>query len=495
MILPLFVNGQIRRKDAATYNNRSSYEKDLFIRAEKTAYEKATKEDIYSYDALKTYLDDKKMSVEDLKKSDSELGKLFKQVVSKGKDFPDEYKNMWKREFYDYQFYKIYNDLDKKNRMNDSIDRNRWFDSDIYLGLKLYCMQNVPPMDKECSEMIDKYGVDKIKAYNHFVKEAQPVKPTEIVKNANLGNKELTDEELASIKGLDIFGLHSFLKKRLSDIASLKDLYSIVLGDMDYGTNKRLIPDYDDNIDVRKRPSKLEFVYNQEKNKPKVKELDSLFHQWKEIVKSRSWDYYYLSKSSNFIKACADIKEALEYRKNNPLADGVYKIGSEEVPCKVVDDKLVVDGICTLTLVDDQYPNATGDWYKKRTSNLKMVVKVENGVAVSKTFSGTQKVWMPDENVYKRTQGSTLEKTARTLEAKPVVVKTINMADVANFLDFKLVQDRMLDRLVFTQDPDASLSHLCKCYLEGSSEKGNEDWYLERIKMPIQPVDISKVIE
>ena len=109
--------------------------------------------------------------------------------------------------------------------------------------------------------------------------------------------KKLTDENLASLKGLDIFGLHSFLRKKLSDINSLTELYSIVLGEMDYGTNKRLIPDYDDNIDVRKRPSKLEFVYNQEKNKPKVKELDSLFHQWKEIVKNHSWDYYHLSKT------------------------------------------------------------------------------------------------------------------------------------------------------------------------------------------------------
>jgi len=74
-------------------------------------------------------------------------------------------------------------------------------------------------------------------------------------------------------------------------------------------------------------------------------------------------------------------------------------------------------------------------------------------------------------------------------------VKTINMADVADFLDFKLVQDKMLDRLVFSQDPDASLSHLCKCYLEGASEKGEEDWYIKKIKLPIQPVDISKVIE
>lgn len=495
ILLPLIANAQISRKNSGAYNNRSSYEKDIMDRADKAAFKKASSEDIFSYDVLKYYLDDKKLSVEDLKKTDSELGKLFKQVVSKQKDFPYEYKNMWRREYYDYLFYKTYDELDKKNRLNDSIDRNRWFDSDIYMGLKLYCMQIVPPLDKDCSELIEQFDVDINKAYNHFANYSRPVKPIEIIQRAGLLKTDCTDEDLANIKDIDIIGLHCFLKEKLSEKTNLKEVYLAVLGEMGYGTIKRLIPDYDDNIAVSKRPSKSDFVFSQEKNKPRVKELDSLYNQWKEIVKSREWDYYQLSKRITFKDKCSKIKEALEFRENNPLKDGVYKIGDVNVPCIVVDDKLVVDGICTLTLVDNQYPNATGDWYKKRTSDLKMVVKVVKGVAVSKTFSGTQKVWMPDENVYKRTKGGTLEKTAKTLAAKPVVVKTINMADVAHFLDFKLVQDRMLDRLVFSQDPDVSLSHLCKCYLEGASEKGNEDWYLERIKLPIQSVDISLVIE
>lgn len=497
IIVPLLANAQIKRKSAAYYNNRSNYEKDLRDKAEKAAFKKASSEEIFSYDVLKSYLDDKNLSVDDLKKSDPELGKLFKQVVSKGKEFPYEYKNKWRQDYYEYLLNKNYDDLDKKARLNDSIDRNRWFESDIYLGLKLYCMQAIPPMDKECSELIERFGVDKLKAYNHFVNYSRPVKPIDIIGKTGLGKKEYTDDDLANLRDIDIIGLHCFLIERLSEKTNLKEIYSAVLGEMGYGTVKRLIPDYDDSAQpvYHSGPSKSEFVFSQEKNNPKVKELDSLYHQWKEIVKSRKWDYYKLSKRAPFRKACSDIKEALEYRENNPLKDGIYKIGDVEVPCKVVDDKLVVDGVCTLTLVENQYPNATGDWYKKRTSDLKLVVKVVNGVAVSKTFSGTQKVWMPDENVYKKTKGGTLEKTAKTLEAKPVVVKTINVADVAHYLDFKLVQDRMLDRLVFSQDPDASLSHLCKCYLEGTSEKGDDEWYLKKIKLPIQPVDISQVIE
>ena len=489
MIFPLFVNGQIDRVDYRRYANATSYIKRLYYKAEETAYNMAMKEDIFTYDALKNYLDDKNETVDDYKRT--EFGRMFKQVVSKGKDFPKENRFRWRQFYYNYLFNKTYDELDKKTRINDSIARNRWFDSDIYLGLKLYCMQDVPPMDKECSEMIEKYGVDKLKAYNHFVKEAQPINPTDFVR-ASIGKKDPTDEDLASIKGLDVIGLQSFLNKALIHTRDLEFLYRLVLKEMGYNTSHdAMIPDYIDNY----LQNKFDFVFSQEKNKPKLKELDSLFHKWKEIVKSRIWDYYQLSESRGFKKACANIKEALEYRKNHPLADGVYNVGNEQVPCKVFDDKLVVDGICILTEVDDQYPHATGDWYKKRTSNLKMVVKVENGVAVSKKFSGTQKVWMPDENVFKRTQGSFIQKTAKTLAAKPVVVKTINVADVAHYFDFKIIQDRILDRLVFYRDPDASLSHLCKCYLEGDSEYGNDDWYLERIKLPIQSVDISKVIE
>ena len=489
MIFPLFVNGQINRVRGDRYHNRPYYEYTVYKEAENATYEKAMKDDIFSYDVLKKYLDDKNKTVEDYKKT--ELGRMFKQVVSKGKAFPEEDKKLWRQVYYDYLYQIIFDELDKKKKTNDSIARNKWFDSDIYLGLKLYCMQDVPTMDNECSEMIEKYGVDKLKAYNHFVKEAPSVMPTGII-HATFGKKVPTNEELASIKELDVIGLQSFLNKKLNNIDNLRRLYSSVLEEMGYNLSIRSItPGYNEH----KYISKLDFLIDQEENKPKLKELDSLFHKWKEIMKSHVWDYYQLSKSSGFKKACANIKEALEYRKNHPLADGVYKVGDEQVPCKVLDDKLVVDGICTLTAVDDQYPHATGDWYKKRTSNFKMVVKVENGVAVSKKFSGTQKVWMPDENVYKRTQGSTIQKTAKTLAAKPVVVKTINVADVAHYLDFKIAQDRMLDRLVFYRDTDTSLSHLCKCYLEGESAMGNDDWYLERIKLPIQPVDISKVIE
>jgi hypothetical protein len=53
----------------------------------------------------------------------------------------------------------------------------------------------------------------------------------------------------------------------------------------------------------------------------------------------------------------------------------------------------------------------------------------------------------------------------------------------------------MLDKLAFSKDPDVSLQHLCKKYLEGAEEMGDKDWYLKKIKMPLQPVDLSKVYE
>lgn len=493
----LFANAQyveypINRKAAGNYKHQTIYDKELFNKVEKDAFNRVSRNDIYSYEVLQSYLDERNMSVDDLKKENSELGKLFKQVVTKKKDFPNEYKRSWRQEYYNYLFDKTYSELDKKNRQNDSVDRYKWIDSEIYMGLKLYCSQTVPPMDNESSYLIEKYNVDKFKAFNHYVSYAQPVKPSTIVEKANIRLLDPSNEELAKITELDINGLRSFLQEKMRDINNFIDLYGSILKESGY-FERRIIPDFDTYS--RNSPSREEFVYGQEKNNPRVIELNRLYDQWKDTEKNHSWDYYLLSKSSRFKKACTDIIDAINYRKTNPLTNGVYKIGSFEVPYKVVDDKLVVDGICTITYVDDQYPNATGEWYKKRTPNFKMVVKVENGVAVSKTFSGTQKVWMPDENVYKRTKGGYLEKTAATLAAKPVVVKTINVADVANNLDFKIAQNNMLDKLAFSKDPDVSLQHLCKKYLEGAEEMGDKDWYLKKIKMPLQPVDLSKVYE
>ena len=496
----LFANAQyadypINRKAAGNYKHRTSYDKELFNRVEKEAFASVSRNNIYTYEVLQAYLDNRKMNVDDFKKENSELGKLFKQVVLKKKEFPNEFKRRWKQEYYNYLFEKAYNELDKNNRLNDSIARNNWSDSEIYLGLRLYCLQTIPPIDKEILEMIEKYDVDKKKAYNHFVLYSDAVKPSTIIENASVIKSNPSDEELASLKNINIHGLRNFLKQKMSDINSLRELYFAILKENDYNVSRRLIPDYDDYSDIRSRPSKYDFIWEQEKTNPKVVELDRLYSQWKEIEKERGWDYYYLSKNTRFNKACADINEAIDYRKNNPLTGGVYKTETIEVPYKVVDDKLVVDGLCTIIFVNDQNPNATGDRYKKRTSNLKMVVKVDNGIAVNKVFTGTQKTWMPDENVYKRTKGGFLEKTAATLAAKPVVVKTINVADVAEHVEYKIVQDNMLDELVFSKDPDVSLQHLCKSYLEGASEKGQEDWYLKKIKMPLQPVDVSKVYE
>ena len=500
IISTLFVCAQsvvypIDRKSAGNYKHKTTYDKELFNKVEIDAFNKVSKDNIYSYEVLQSYLDERNIGIEELKKENSDLGKLFKVVVAKKKEFPNEYKRRWRQEYYNYLFDKAYSELDNKNRQKDSLDRNDWSGSDIYLGLRLYCLQTVPPMIKDCSEIIDKFGVDKQKAFNHFVNYTQSVNPSAIIEKAGIKKKDPSDEELTTLKVVDIHGLRNFLHQKLSDANSLRKVYFAILKEINYNYNNRLLPDYDDYSDIRNRPSKSDFIWEKENKSPKVLELDRLYKQWKDTEKERGWDYNLLSKNTKFNKACSDINEAIEYRKNNPLTGGVYKTETIEVPYKVVGDKLVVDGICTIIYKDEQYPKATGEWYKKRTPDFKMVVKVENGKAVSKTFSGTQKVWMPDENVYKRTQGGYLEKTAATLAAKPVVVKTINVADVAHYLDFKIAQNNMLDKLAFSKDPDVSLQHLCKSYLEGAEEMGDKEWYLKKIKMPLQPVDLSKVYE
>ena len=89
-------------------------------------------------------------------------------------------------------------------------------------------------MDNESSYLIEKYNVDKFKAFNHYVSYAQPVKPSTIVEKANIRLLDPSNEELAKITELDINGLRSFLQEKMRDINNFIDLYGSILKESGY---------------------------------------------------------------------------------------------------------------------------------------------------------------------------------------------------------------------------------------------------------------------
>ena len=242
----------------------------------------------------------------------------------------------------------------------------------------------------------------------------------------------------------------------------------------------------------------VKLSYEKDKNSANVIELEALYTKWNRMVSDYMWEKYALANNKEFNAACVDLNNALEYRKTHPLEGGVIretiKISDtnhviKEIPYKVLGDELVADGTCILNFVDEQYKNANGDWYKKYTMNVKVIIKVENGIAISKSFSGIHKVWSPDKKVWDRTKGGFLEKTANTLDAKPVVVKTNDMSKIEN-PSIIISQDYINEYLRFSYERDVSISHLCKEYLKNPTKS---QYYLNVLKMPLRPIDTSKI--
>lgn len=287
--------------------------------------------------------------------------------------------------------------------------------------------------------------------------------------------------------------LHNYLKNNLKD-SVIKNLYGQVLKETGY-LKKRDIPGIEPSWSDLK---KINALYEKDKNSDNVKELVALYTQWDKMTSDYLWEKYALSENKEFNEACSALNNALEYRRTHPLENGVIRGTvtisetnhvTKEIPYKVVGDELVVDGTCILNFVDDQYKNANGDWYKKYTMNVKVIIKVEDGIAISKSISGIHKVWSPDKKVWDRTQGGFLEKTANTLDAKPVVVKTNDLSKMEN-PNIIISQDYIDEYLRFSYEHDVSIYNLCREYLNNPTKS---QYFLDVLKMPLRPIDTSKI--
>lgn len=460
----------------------------LIRQADRLAYERACNDSIYTREVMLSYLDYKKISIDEVSEK-SQLKDIFKRVVTKRKKFKDEDRNTWKQEFYYYEFDKIMDLLKKKVATEDSLQRYDWSGSDLYLGLKMYCLHGIPEITNNNYKLLEKYNVDIDDIYRHYIGYYPFEKPTSILQKLHI--TEIRDK--SDIDKIDFQLLHNYMKNNLKD-SIIKNIYGQVLKETGY-LKKRDIPGIEPSWSDTK---KINALYEKDKNSANVIELEALYTKWNRMVSDYMWEKYALANNKEFNAACVDLNNALEYRKTHPLEGGVItetiKISDtnhviKEIPYKVLGDELVADGTCILNFVDEQYKNANGDWYKKYTMNVKVIIKVENGIAISKSFSGIHKVWSPDKKVWDRTKGGFLEKTANTLDAKPVVVKTNDMSKIEN-PSIIISQDYINEYLRFSYERDVSISHLCKEYLKNPTKS---QYYLNVLKMPLRPIDTSKI--
>lgn len=460
----------------------------LIQQADKIAYQRACNDSIYTREVMLSYLDYKKIKIDEVTEKYN-LKDIFIRVVAKGKKFKDEDRPKWKQEFYFYEFDKIMDYLKENVAKEDSLLRSDWSKSDLYLGLKMYCLHGIPEITNNNYKLLEKYNVDIDDIYRHYIGYYPYEKPTSILKKLPV----IEIQKKSDIENINFQLLHNYLKVNIKD-SIIMNLYGQVLKETGY-LNKRDIPEIEPSWNDLK---KIKVLYEKDKNSDNVKELESLYTQWNRMVSDYMWEKYALSINKNFNDACSALNNALEYRKLHPLQSGVIKETvnvsetkhvTKEIPYKVVGDELVVDGTCILNFVDNQYKNANGDWYKKYTMNVKVIIKVENGIAISKSFSGIHKVWSPNKKVWDRTNGGFLEKTANTLDAKPVVVKTNDMSKVEN-PSIILSQDYINEYLRFSYVRDVSIKNLCKEYLKNPTQS---QYYLDVLKMPLRPIDTSKI--
>lgn len=484
LLCPLFSFAQwgVNRHHASGNSN----EAQMINYADELAYKRACNDSIYTKEVLQSYLDYKRIRVENIG-LEFLTRPIFERVVVKGKKFKEEDKLIWKREFYQFEYEKILKTLRAQakvaSEIQDSIKRHDWSKSHTYVSLKEYCKHDFEIKDTALLHFLDECGVDFKDIYkSYYNKNILPfeyyfIEPGE-------------EESRYSVEDFD--RLHKTLLRNKN--RSIEEIYGYILRETEYIITNG-------NIEM----PRISRLYQKDKNDENVKELQLLYQQWQNLISDCRWEKYMLSQNEKFKEACSSLRDALDYRNNHPLSNGVYiqdtidlgspiplsftrHYGSRQIPYKVVGDALIVDGTCILTYVDDQYPTATGDSYKKYTVNLKMLVKVENGVAVSKTISGVQKWWNKDKKVWNRTKGGILDKTEKTLKAKPVVIKTKNVTKAEDLGSGAEITE-ILSFLRTSYDDDLSIQKLCKEYLKNPHNKH----CLSLIKMPIKPVDMSRI--
>lgn len=472
----------------------------LVSNADELAYKKACNDSIYTKEVMQSYLDYKHKRVEDIDGM-SLLKPIFVRVVSKGKKFKDEDKRVWKQEYYTFEFYRIIERLRQEEQAEsarkDSIRkynmRTDWSKSSLFYSLKTYCSHDFSISDNSLIDLMEKYNVDIEKVADrypnivgwHFVGWDGLLSPPNPHAVDEEEDKPANEEEAKRWAMEDFQKLHVALKGRMKN-ATVESLYGQILKEMKYPFT------YDRNDE--ENFSQISSLFQQDINSENVKELIRLFDRWNEITSASLWEKEVLAWDESFKKDCSALQEAIAYREHHPLANGVLTDKGQSLPYVLDGNKLVVNGTCILLYNDEQYPNATGDWYKKYTVNLKLTVKVVHGNAVSLSISGVQKWWNENQKAFKNAKGGLVQKAAAMMDARPIVVKTHNVTKIDD-LGFGPEMGIMLRNLQYvlgyaaTENAGrASLGDLCKEYLERPS-----DAILKQIKMPFAEVNVSAI--
>ena len=390
-------------------------------------------------------------------------------------------------------------------------NRFDWSKSKIFYYLKEYCNHDFSISNPELVEFIYACGLDAEQVagrgmdgiYVNYSENLPDLPSSET-------NRSDEDEESDRISRLKKFNkIHNGLKTILQEeinldeteetavrVITIKELYRKILEEINYWPDMSDVSK--DDIMIRHRwilSNKRLEQYEKDKDENQVKELELLFSKWQEITSAQLWEKQLLCENGEVLQSVNEIKDALRYKESNPLSPGVLVENGNRIPYKVIDGKLVVDGLCTLVYKDEQLPNATGDsyCYKKYTTNLKLVVKVVNGKAVSQTISGTQKWWDENKAVFKNTKGSLMAKAAAMANAKPVVVKTHNVTKIEDLgfgVELGIMHRNLKTVLGYASVEANSLNDLLQAYLRKPSPER-----LNRIKKPFMPVDVSALAD
>lgn len=395
---------------------------------------------------------------------------------------------------------------DYRERTENRFD---WSKSKIFYYLQEYCNHDFSISNPElvdfvyacglAAEQVAGRGMDGI--YVNY-SENLPDLPS------NETNRSGEDEGLDKISSLKKFNkIHNGLKNILQEeinldetdetvirVIPIKELYRKILEEINYWPDMSDVSK--DDIMTRHRwilnEKRLE-QYEKDKEEVHLKELENLFSKWQEITSAQLWEKQLLCENSEVLQSVENLKEALQYKKNTPLSSGVLEKKGNQIPYKVIDGKLVVDGICTLVYKDEQYSNATGEWFKKYTTSLKVIVKVENGKAISQTISGTQQWWDENKAIFKSTKGSPLAKAAAMAKAKPVVIRNHNVTKIEDLgfgAELGIMHRQLSSVLGHASVETNSVTDLYREYLLSPSPEK-----LNRIKMPFISVDISALAD
>lgn len=385
-------------------------------------------------------------------------------------------------------------------------NRFDWSKSKLFHYLKEYCNHDFTVTNPEMIDFIYSCGLDAEQMAEHRMgKDGFYVAFDRFNKLPDLSEEETNENDGAdNMSKLKAFHqIHLGLKNVLHEddksedaeefaikVITIEQLYAKILDEINYWPDMSGVSK--DDLYTRWRmvlnKKRLE-QYEIDKDEVPVKELVQLFTKWKEITSAQLWEKQLICESPEVSKSINELRDVIGSKESIYLSDGVISEKGNIIPYKVIDGLLVVDGLCTLVYKDEQASNATGDFFKKYTTNLKLIVKVEKGKAISQTISGTQEWWDENKAVFNNTKGSPLTKAAAMAKAKPVVVKTHKVTKIED-LGFGAelgIMHRQLHYVLGHVGAEAnSLNDIMKAYLLNPSTE-----LLNQLKKPFMPVDVS----